>query len=213
MQILPGLLSGIALICFIEKSECNDIWRYDSDLVFLDPIDYNLGKKSCIDGYVHGIDHFILTGFINVTGYTLPQIHAHFVLRYLNTRRPFARFYKMWNTFFNLWDERCTDVQEVPLDKCQCKYESAITIRVKCNLTAYDVYSNKPFQLQFQTPSYFYISSNKFMTKVYSSTSCRTGASTNGGMSPHGRNKGTPGHIFLVMALVCSAASMVSNGQ
>ncbi|CAL1547943.1 unnamed protein product [Lymnaea stagnalis] len=211
MQILLGLFLGITLILFLEQSVSCHKLRETSEVVgFLDPIDYSLGKKSCSDGYVHGIDHFIVTGFLNVTGFTLPKFPSGFCILHIAISGLLAQWKLIRPSYFSFLKENCTGVQQVPLDKCNCHYESAITIRVKCNFTADVKYSKMPFTMMFFA-TFYSLSPYKNMTKVFSNASCSTGASTSGGMSPHGGNKGMPSFIFLVTALVCIVTAMVSN--
>ncbi|CAL1533144.1 unnamed protein product, partial [Lymnaea stagnalis] len=103
MQRLPGLLSGTAMIIFIVKPGYARTWFPFSKQAFLDPIEYSLGKKSCSDGYVHGIDHFILTGFLNVTGFILPKVPAYFSVWFFYR----GGWIPIWSTYFDLWEETC----------------------------------------------------------------------------------------------------------
>ncbi|CAL1533145.1 unnamed protein product [Lymnaea stagnalis] len=194
MQILPGLLAGIAILFLIVKPGDSRLWATVSSRIFLDPIDFRLGKKSCSDGYVHGIDHFILTGFINVTGYELGRIPALFSVWFIHR----IGWWPIKGALYNLGKDECTVLQNIPPDQCRCQYETSIIIRLKCNLTAQNKYSYKPFALNLITKA---------------NSSCARAASTNGGTSSHVGYNGMPGLIFLVTALVCTVTSMVSNGQ
>ncbi|CAL1531944.1 unnamed protein product [Lymnaea stagnalis] len=212
MQILPGPLSGIALILFIVPVKPGYYTQKKiviATRAFLDPIDYSLGKKSCIDGYVHGIDNFIVTGFLNVTGYNLTLVPAYFNVMYLHP------LLWIWNPIsfnhMNLREEECTDIQHVPLDQCGCEYESNMIIRVKCNVTAHIEHTDTLVRLQLITDR-LSISEEMNMTKVYRDTSCAMGTSINGGTRSHGWYDGMPGHILLVTALVSTVKSMVLYG-
>ncbi|CAL1547941.1 unnamed protein product [Lymnaea stagnalis] len=206
MQMLPVLISSIAMIFFIEKSDTS-IWPPISDRAFWDPIHYSLGGKSCNDGNRTG--SLILSGFINVTGKTLPKIEAVFGIYTSNTR---LFFFQIMSAFFNLWEENCTDTHQVPLDKCRCNYESATIVRVKCFLTAYIEHRNKLFPLNFITDKDSF-SANSNMTMKYGNALCQMEASRPGAgyrTSSRCGNNGMPtGLIFLVTALVCAVALMI----
>ncbi|CAL1533148.1 unnamed protein product [Lymnaea stagnalis] len=218
MQRLPGLLSGIALICFIATPGYTLKSNVTAASAHLAVIEDKFGKKTCRDGYVHGIDYFIVNGFIDIIGYTPPKIPAWIVIYYLQTTGRFPTWYPITN--IDIWVEPCTGIQQVPLDTCKCKYENAGHIRVRCNITADSKYSYAPFRLSFRAKSNPYATGSHDsqawkMTKVYGDINCtsKRRASTNGGTSPLGGNNGMPGLIFLVTALVCIVASMVSNGE
>ncbi|CAL1533143.1 unnamed protein product, partial [Lymnaea stagnalis] len=144
----------------------------EANRAFLDPIDYSLGKKSCSDGFVYFYDHYVVTGFINVTGYTPPKINAYFFIEYLISESPGPFWWSIGYTLYDLWNDTCTDIQDVPVRKCRCKYESGDIIRIKCNIHADKNIINKPFRLTFETND-FSSSLHKDGTKVYRNKSCK----------------------------------------
>ncbi|CAL1533146.1 unnamed protein product [Lymnaea stagnalis] len=209
MQILPGLLAGVAILFLIVKPGDSQGYYVGSSRIFLDPIDHSLGKRSCSNGYVKNIDHFILTGFINATGYEVRKMPAYFSVWFLH---PFG-WYQIWDTIYNLRTNECTGLKNIPPDQCRCQYESSIIIRLKCNITARVLHKNTLFVLNLISNDGSNFSTYKFMDMVYRYKSCSMAASTNGGTSSHVGYNGMPGLIFLVTALVCIVTSMVSNGQ
>ncbi|CAL1533142.1 unnamed protein product, partial [Lymnaea stagnalis] len=180
MQRFPGLFISIALISFIAKPECTTASEHVSNRAFLDPIDYTLVQKSCSDGVVHLVDHYIVTGFINVTGYTLPNLAAAFMLvYYTTTTRGVPLWWGIQSTKFDLRKEHCTDLQQVPFAKCGCQLESNDIMRVKCKVPVNLSHWTKPLRLFFVTYQYS-ATLPKSNNKVYPNASCKTAASTNG---------------------------------
>ncbi|CAL1529229.1 unnamed protein product [Lymnaea stagnalis] len=233
MHILPGHLLGIVLILAIEKPAYIDADRTTFYRVTTDPLDASLGKKSCSDGYVHGIDNFIVSGFVNLTGTHPRDKHATWSPLVGpppdGPPAPFCIFYgakfrtiSYWHAIKSTctWKENCTGIQQVPLDKCQCKYESDTKVRVKCNLTADEDYFRTRIMLALNAWGVDF-SVYQLTPKMYMDTRCKMrgwcdlvqpASSTNGGTSLLSGNGGMCGQVLLLTALMCGVSPNVFNG-
>ncbi|CAL1529228.1 unnamed protein product [Lymnaea stagnalis] len=220
MQNLPGHLLGIVLILAIEKPAFIDARREFKRTSF-DPLDFSLGKKSCSDGYVHAVDNFIVSGFVNLTNERSRKHAVKFSVWFIRFGRRDYNWNQIGATYFALLNESCTDIQHVPLDKCGCKYESDTMVLVKCNLTADEEYHKKPMILSSEILGPHF-SEYQNMTKIYKDTTCtdedvpcdvnKGRASTNGGTSLHDGNSGQSGQVLLLTALICGVSPIVFNG-
>ncbi|CAL1526656.1 unnamed protein product [Lymnaea stagnalis] len=219
MQKLTEILACLVLIVVLGKHgyttafhDVNYPEKKETFIVFMDPLDFK--KKSCSDGYVHDVDYFILTGFVNITNIPYPIRFGRILVWYWHA------YYWSWSWIVPsnqaLRDAPCRDQSLVAPNRCVCLFHDDKEIRVKCNITMDEVYFQTIFRLGYIRDDFYYSEISEKLPWVYSNTSCVKWISIyskNQGCSLVGGKTAKSGMAIIITTLVFTASSLFSYGQ
>ncbi|CAL1533115.1 unnamed protein product [Lymnaea stagnalis] len=210
MQKLTELLVGILVIFALNKEGSTERPLNGELIVFMDPLDFK--TKSCPDGYVHDVDYFIVSGFVNVTTCDNPLRYGRGIVVFV-WRGSFMDY--AWHTYLQLWKTTCRNEPEVPPNSCRCLSVDDKQLRVKCNLTIIGRFIQKRIVLVFLSDGYYGSEASEPIPYVYGNTSCiKWGTqSRNQGLSLIGENAAMSGIVIICTALFSTVSSLFSHGQ